>query len=555
MSALTWAACVLAAHGTHASAQSRIGEVLPFEHPIPLNAAERRVLGVLDPGPSARIVYGAAGHGAGPALENAGHVAVVARTGRVLFERTGERPFLHLGHFAASIGDVTGDGRDDFVVSTRYRTSIIDGATFEESRVLAEQASKCANLGDLDGDGRDDLLDWSTGLVLGGAPGAPVNAPEYPLASVNYRRPAWFVEGSRRFDVGARALARPFVDRDGDGVRDYLVAWSQPAVDAWGERDYDCLIGLHSAATGEFLAGAEGPLPWSWFGRSFDVLGDVSGDGVPELIVSTLALPYAEGVRTSDLYRVDGASLEITERATRLRGEFRASNGEVLAVGESIRAVGDVNRNGSPDFLTTILLSQPHPAHERFGLEKVVLIDGSTLEPIWEFVDLDLGAAFSNVIEPAGDVDEDGFPDFVAASLTGCAFYSTRPAGAQALGGAVALCDGRVPAIGVDAPIRLARGRLVVNLTDVPADRPAYLLVSHRAPTVGAARLLVPDRILPATTRSTGPFVHATLELPLSSDPACLGRPGYIQWIVPERRPDATIHLGASQVLELTPLP
>ncbi|MEX1023489.1 MAG: hypothetical protein WD226_00300 [Planctomycetota bacterium] len=535
------------------TAQQRMGEAIEFLDRFPNNAAEGRKLAVLDPGPGARIAYGLPYYDFDPDnfIFHSGLYAVVALDGTLLHSELGGSAYVSLGTTVTSLGDVTDDGKDDLSVSTNFQTVFLDGQSFA---LLANLGGITLPLGDLNSDGVADVWSWG-GVLFGPNWTAPGVLQEYPLWSPRYRYPRWYTPGPLSFELGDANRLRPFVDRNGDGVAEYLIAWSWNDPNAWGWTEYDNLVGMHDGRTGELLDYARVEQSWSRFGYSFDTLGDLSGDGVPELVVSK----WQVGISIDwhfQVYIVDGATLEIADRLQNLRGHPELENGHVQKMGQSLRTIGDINKNGSPDFLTPIVLPYAHP--DGGNISKVLAVDGYTLEPIWEFIDLDAGQSFCNVIEPAGDVDGDSFQEFVVAGIYKFGVYSCLPAGIRAGGEGTPALDGRVPAIGVGTDVSVSRKKLAFHLTDVPLGRSAHLMLSTQKSmqtVTGGGRVLVPELMLPATTEAMGPFVNATVELTSSGWSNAIGQVFYAQWVIPETTGTGSLHFAASQVFEVTVRP
>ncbi|MEX1024240.1 MAG: hypothetical protein WD226_04100 [Planctomycetota bacterium] len=542
------------------TAQQRVGEPIEFLDRLYQNAAEALMLTVLDPGPGARIAYGL------PSFDfdsdnfifQSGLYAVVALDGTLLHSELGTAAYVGVGAKVVSLGDVTGDGKDDFSVDTNARTVVLDGQSFALLATLSNPTRHFQPLGDLDGDGVGDVYAFGNGILFGPHWTVPGIPPEHPLSSARYRYPSWYSTGPLAFYIGDISRVKPFVDRNGDGVAEYLVSWNWNDTDWWHFAQFDNLVGLHDGVTGELLDYVRVDRAWSQIGISFDTLGDLSGDGVPEIVVSKWQLEIPITPHRYQIYIADGASLEIVGQLKRFRGHPELDSSEVRVIGKTLRAIGDINKNGSPDFLTAIVLPDPHPDGGIWKIEKVLAVDGYTLEPIWEYIDLEAGGGFSNVVEPAGDVDGDGFQEFVAAGVYKFGVYSCLPAGIRVGGEGTPALDGRVPAIGVGTNVSVSRKKLAFHLTDVPLGRSAHLMLSTQKSmqtVAGGGRVLVPELMLPATSEAMGPFVNATVELTSSGWTNAIGQVFYAQWVMPETTGTGSLHFAASQVFEVTVRP
>src|SRR6187402_3362198 len=205
--------------------------------------------------------------------------------GGLLWTVEGAKAGDGFGATLAGLGDVDGDGSDDLAVAAPNMplfgigppayvrvVSGVDGSTLWEvpAATPGEMYGKSlARIADLDGDGSDDLIVGSTFAskvqVRSGASGALVLDLSPPQGA------------SHDFGTCVAALG----DLDGDGLADLGVG--DPGFQSGRGR-----ISLHSGLDGSVLFSiappTQGPPPSLSFGKTFDGLGDVSGDGIPDLV-------------------------------------------------------------------------------------------------------------------------------------------------------------------------------------------------------------------------------------------------------------------------------
>lgn len=350
----------------------------------------------------------------------------------------------------AALGDVNGDGVDDFAVSDPYREdrharqgwiAVISGKT---RNLLwerwGEQRSERIGealfaLGDVDGDGVPDLAEqpWNAGhvTVLSGATGAAIRS------------------------VPARGVASAG-DVDGDGRDDLLVAHMRRLHDpARAPRPF-ILGSVRSGASGEVLRTLSVSSTTSWPGGAVAV-GDVDGDALPDWGIWTrndrlllfgaanaeplklapesrllaIGLPLSPSSRpAAAIWRTsDGLEITFFEDGTesgRALDHVRASARLEWAPDEApppmrVESVGDADGDGVADFLVGV---DGYPLPE---LVRVGVWSGSRGTPVWELVVPRDAPIHSTQVVAIGDQDADGVRDVLVGE-------STSPGGPEVTG-------------------------------------------------------------------------------------------------------------------------
>ncbi len=288
--------------------------------------------------------------------------ALVARSDAQLpirSERFGGTPNGHLGAAVAATGDVDGDGRPDFVVGEPV---------------------------DPWGPGAPSGNVW----VVSGATGLP-------LYTRTGNGPDWY----------GFAVA-PAGDVDADGRGDFLVGAHLDAtlVPNGGRVD------LISGAAGTLIRSWYGPTPGGVFGGFLAGLGDVDGDGVPDVAVSSTGENSA-GTQSGAVRIFSGAT-----------GALLVAYFGAVAHAQLVRAagLGDLNGDGKAEYALGYGGPPGTPGH-------VDVRSGATGALLYTVAGPTPNGYFGRAIDAGGDANGDGVGDFVvgapfagtSASVTGMA--------------------------------------------------------------------------------------------------------------------------------------
>jgi len=245
-----------------------------------------------------------------------------------------------------------------------------------------------ASVGDVNGDGYSDALVWTGGggglieLYLGGPSG---------LATM----PGWSSSSASNGVAGAG-------DVNGDGYSDFLVLRDPLRV---------------------FLGGPNGPTEAtgpacpetscvSTFGSAAAAAGDVNGDGYGDVVVGAYqfgaTLPGLEnGMGRAYLYLGSAAGLSLTP-AWNVTGDLPSDY-----LGYAVSTAGDVNGDGYADVLVG---GKGHLS--RYGQARLYLggPTGLAATAAWSVTATVLDNGLGTVLAPAGDVNGDGYADFLTAT-------------------------------------------------------------------------------------------------------------------------------------------
>lgn len=316
--------------------------------------------------------------------------------------------------------DTNNDGIDDFVAvvrnnatsgSSTYRTLLIDGGTgailWQLGATQSLEPLDILGFGDGDGDGRGDVaVTLSNTIVYSGATGAAIYTQ------------------NQRF----RSMC-PLGDYDGNGRADFAGAFYNN-----NGQNIVMLLRGENAAPFQSLP----PIANPGANCTLRNVGDVTGDNrddlalCPEatptvvldsstgLVAHTLNIPGSyENGRTIETIDLDGDGkrevlvlrpsnvnqIEVHGGAAGLlRFTVSAPPGGPTSFARNACAVGDLNADGFVDFVSGVPLAQ--------GV--INAFSGSNGDVLWSFSPPAI-AELGSYITPTGDVDGDGFADFISS--------------------------------------------------------------------------------------------------------------------------------------------
>ncbi len=328
------------------------------------------------------------------------------------------------GYAIATNGDYNGDGIQDIAVGSPCyhsgiypragRVQVISGA--DGSRLLARKGfqtgmwlgASVSFIPDINGDGRDELAIGSPGYTvtqiddLSAPRGGKVKAGRVDVYQRKHRRLRLFGETA---NSGFGEQVAPVGDIDGDNRGDFAVAASRDQ--KLDGRDRPGRIYFYSGKRGDLISVIDGPKTGKRYGKVLETAGDVTDDGVTDLLVGTDDMTL-KGVTNQGL--VD--TLDPTAPEAEI---YRVVGAKGDGVGRSVAAAGDVDGDGTPDFVTG------SDGSDDTGVKKAGLVTlfSSDGRRIWTAFDpvLQEGENFGSAVASLGDVSHDHVGDFVASAI------------------------------------------------------------------------------------------------------------------------------------------
>jgi hypothetical protein len=410
-----------------------------------------------------------------PSAPLAGWAAVYSgRTGAALHALPGRAPEQSFGSAVAGIGDIDHDGRDDFAVGALGDSSQGTHA----GRVYVFSGRTGTVLFDILGEGPGDLFGHALAAAgdvdRDGVPDFIVGAPENGDPIPNYGPGYAKVFSGRTGTVLHRFAGREVMfeqghtvagagDIDGDGHADVVVG---SVLDAWPWGGVGAAR-VYSGRTGAVLHTFRGSLRSDHFAMCVAGLGDVDGDGTPDI-----------GVTAVELGTQLPGNVSVFSGRTGQRLRFAQAQAHMEMYGVGLCAVGDRDRDGYADYAVGA-------AGLAGGYGGALVYSGRDTALLGTVLGESQGAMFAFPIA-AADINRDGFMDLVIGER-----------GAHQGAGAVHVVSGvNVSPLGQGCSDHRPAPRLAATTPRI--GQPWSLLLQHAAPLADA--VVVASAVAPTPT-------------------------------------------------------
>ncbi len=371
-----------------------------------------------------------------------------------------------LGRSVGPAGDVDNDGYDDVIVGSPLddpngassgRVIVFSGRTgsalltLDGSFAGDEFGTSVDGVGDIDHDGFDDIVVGAPGHDFGGGNAGTVCVYTGKTGAMKFQ---WF--GSQAGAYFGHAVAGAG-DTNNDGYVDVVVG--APFEDSSGANAGR--VRVFSGLTGGTLRIIDGSAANDEFGRSVDGVGDANHDGFDDFIAGApnhdaggnnagvvrvysgkegwathlfyggeanalfghavaglgdvdgdLCPDFAVGAPFSDYNGVDSGEVRVYSGAAGTE-HYRVGGAAGTRMGTSVAGVGDVDDDGHNDVLVGA------PKWGFLGTDDVGLVrvySGSDGSSIVTFMGSSADDELGTAVGSAGDVNNDGTPDIVAAA-------------------------------------------------------------------------------------------------------------------------------------------
>ena len=323
--------------------------------------------------------------------------------GGLIYEYMGSADWQNLGLAVCGLGDVNGDGRDDFA----YADDLANGEVFVKSGLtggtlfsVAAPATavrfgeKLENAGDYNNDGINDLFVAASSSDFGGVSNC---GAAYVLSGANGAI-LLTLGGSHINGNFGQAIACPG-DVDGDGVIDFAVTATGDSVAGMTKPGAAYLF---SGATGSIIHTWPGDEDYNLYGWSIGNAGDLDGDGNNDIMVGHI---FYDSPQNGRVGRVDFYSTSSGALLRQIEGQEYWED-----VGSDVSLIGDIDEDGVADHLIG--------ADGRAYGGRAYVHSGASGDLIYVCESDGWSHYFGTEVCGVGDLDQDGREEFMVGATS-----------------------------------------------------------------------------------------------------------------------------------------
>ncbi len=328
----------------------------------------------------------------------------------VIHQWFGDARYDGLGRAVADVGDVNGDGSDDILVGAPLEDtngtdaglvrlySGSSGSILREWNGWAGQDNlgfAVASCGDVNGDGTPDMMISGYRADFAGSGAGRVQIISGSNWSLIRTHDGLAAKDFFGYDVTGLG------DINGDFYDDYAITAIQYDFDSISPGPGVGYVKVYSGLTGTEIYHLAGTANKDWFGCSISDVGDMDGDGRPDILIGSYGKDPAGMGKAGEVHVYSGAT-----------GSLLMSWGGDVAndkLGIDVEGAGDVNGDGVPDVIAGAHHNDQNG--NNCGMARVYSgADGSTL---YTWYGDDAEDLFGMSVAGGGDMDGDGFDDLL----------------------------------------------------------------------------------------------------------------------------------------------
>ncbi len=340
----------------------------------------------------------------GSSTPNYGRLTVYSGVdGGLIYEYMGSSDWENVGTSVCGMGDVNGDGRDDFAYGSDLNSGMVyvqSGATGANLLTISAPATanrfgeEIENAGDYNNDGINDLLVAASSSDFGGISNS---GAAYVISGAN-GSVLLALGGTTVNENFGQAIACPG-DVDGDGTLDFAITSTGATV---GGMTKPGAAFLFSGATGTAIFTWPGDEDYNLYGWSIASAGDINGDATTDIMVGHIFYDSPQNIRVG---RVDFYSGSNGALLRQIAGEEYWED-----VGSDVSLIGDIDQDGVQDHLIG--------ADGRAHGGRAYLHSGATGNLIYVCESDGYSHDFGTQVCGVGDLDQDGREEFMVGATS-----------------------------------------------------------------------------------------------------------------------------------------